>query len=538
MLKSLILKNLALAKEIQIAFEDGFNILTGETGAGKTVLTYALNLLMGQKANSQMVRQGESSGYVEAHFEIDSLLEVQKFLTHHGIEFVENEYLILKREIVLNGKSKSFLNHSLVPSSLIRSLSPHLIEMASQNETQQLRHEPVQLNILDLFGRHEKWLTPLKATYKQLQTLQSEIDELSSEKAHFEEKHELYSFQLNEIQSLDLKQGEEDELFSEYRLLATSQEKLSALNEIQSIIDQIPSFQHSINSLNPWKDQKNIKELKQDLTSASNELIEISFQLSSVKNECDLNFDRFDEIDKRLSSITLLKKKYGCLQSKQSELEKKLESLDTLDDLLLSKQAEISKLNRKLEEIETQLSISRIERADILEKQVTKQLQDLNMNGAEFIISRTAKERSGTGIDQISFFLAANRGEKAASLKERASGGELSRIFFALKSLFASFEELPILIFDEVDANIGGETATIVGEKLKELGKSRQVIAITHFPQVAKQADYHLKVEKREIDQRTLTYVNALNKEMRQEELLRMLGGNPFIDRDKGLPIG
>lgn len=519
MLKWLKITNVALIEKCHISFESGFNILTGETGAGKTALTQALALLMGEKADPKMVRAGEERALVEASFEIDKIPSLISLLEEQGINVDLSEELLVKREIVLNGKNKSHIAGAQVSSSVVRDLSELLIERATQNATHKLRTSEEQLRIID--SAHLPLLALYSTAYRDLKAKESSINELLLSRGELAEKLELYRHQLNDIEKLEFQEGEEDELFAEYRTLSTSQEMISELSEVRECLESLPSLQSLVAPLKKY----GLEEVSHLIASAGNEIIEASFQLASKLSETNFDAERFDEIESRLSDLAHAKKKYGDLKVKEAYLRDKIAQFENFEERLEKLQAEQTALEKEVICLAGKLREARKKQAEKLSEQVTHEIQALNMPSARILIEVKEAKRTTTGEDEIIFWLAANPGEPPVTLQDRASGGELSRIFFALKMLFAESENLPILIFDEVDANIGGETATLIGEKLKTLGQKRQVIAITHFPQVAKQADHHLRVEKEEREGRTLTQVKPLTPPEQKEEILRMLGG-------------
>jgi len=524
MLKWLNLTHLVLIDKSHIPFEPGFNILTGETGAGKTALTEALNLLLGAKGQQEMIRAGEKEAIIEAAFDITNALAARAFLDHHAIAYDLSEPLIVKRILSKTGKNRSFIGTTQVPMNLVRELTIRLIEIASQHATIHLRQKESQLALLDLAAEAKEALESYQSTYRKLQESEETLAQLCADKADLSEKIELYRYQAEEIDTLALQEGEEEALFDEYRQIGAKQDEFTDLKDVLETIDHLPSFQGAVDTLTKYGHT----EIAHALKGAANELIEVSFTLSNALSSIEEDPNRLEEIDKRLTEIGCLKKKYGDISLKKAFLDERLSTYETLDDSILDAKQAVDALKKLLLEKGAVLTDLRQKGAQRLAKQVTDELQSLNMASALFEIAIQPINPHLSGCDEVTFMLTPNKGEGAVSLQKRASGGELARIFFALKFVLADQENLPILIFDEIDANIGGETATIIGQKLRELGTHRQVIAITHFPQVASSANNHLKVVKAERNQRTITQVIPLDKTAKKDELLRMLGGHSF----------
>lgn len=524
MLHALSLHAFILIDHLSITFDRGFHVLTGETGAGKTLLIQAIHLLTGKKVSADLIRKGEDKAVIEATFHIDHLPKVQEILTSSGIDYDPDELLILRREVHKNAKNRIFVNAQMAPLSLLSDLGPHLIELVGQNTSQSIRQPGAQREFLDLFGQID--LAPFQTSYAEGQALQAELQTLIEETQ--KEGKERLKWEWEEWEQFDYQEGEETSLFEEYKGLANSKESLDKLSALQNGLDD-PALLTSLAALQKLSPDAALSE---HLESAIVHLQEASFYVSKKLDAIEGSPERFQELETRLSTLNRLMKKYRLTAS---EIPTHLESLKLRIDTLETLDEKLETLNKKIRQKEDEnlalakaLSEKRKTAAKTLSQELEKELHALNFPHAKAPIHFEERPIGPHGIDSVTFLLAANTGEDPASLKDQSSGGEVARYLFALKILLATKAGLPTLIFDEIDANIGGETATLVGQKLKTLGETTQVLAITHFPQVARFADHHLHIAKKEQDGRTLTEITPLSSTEKDQELLRMLGGSPL----------
>lgn len=501
MLERLRLKNIALIDEVEIAFTAGLNIISGETGAGKTILIQAINYLLGQKGDSGVIRKDSDRALIEGIFYAN---HITPLLQEGGIE--PDELLIIKRELNKNGKNRCFINAQPVPLSFLQKIGAALFELISQNAQTLLREPEYQLQILDTYGNHD--LTPLNDANAHLVKLKKQLHEY--------ENYEFKAWQLTELQELGLTDGEEEALFSEYKALSESQDRGEKLTTALSTLSD--DYTAHLIACEKITTSLNLKDASEHLRTAITNLNEASYLLHAAIDKIECAPARILELETRLSKIESLKKKHGPdLLAKQAELESAIPPYskeELFEEIESAKARQVAYANALQKEREST--------AKKLSKAVTKEIQELNMKGANFLINT-----------DFTFSLAANPGEAPASLKEKTSGGELSRLLFAIKLLLK--EAIPTLIFDEIDANIGGETATLFAKKLSALSSSRQILCITHFPQVARHADHHLLVAKSHQKGRTQVLINSLTPSQKEVELLRMLGGeavaNPQLKR-------
>ncbi|CCB89025.1 DNA repair protein RecN [Simkania negevensis] len=522
MITTLHLRHFVLIQQAVIHFEKGLNILTGETGAGKTILIQAINLLMGQKADTDVIRSGEETAIVTATFEIANLTPVHTLLNEAGIVFDPQEELIIKREISRTSKNRIFINAQLAPLQLLSQLGTHLFEVAGQNTSVALRSSDQQRETLDTFGSID--ITPFSYSYENEKKLFRHLETLKLQKVDAERVMQRIQWELEDLQAVDLSEDEEA-LFEAYKNQTNSQER------IQSLSLMIQALENSVlPTLSQFKRYLPSSEL---LETALTSLNELSFSLSSELEDLQLDPEQLEALEKKLSKLSSVKKKYRIeatdIPKRLATLEQELKHYEELDAKIetLEKAHEAAKL--ECDVLAQNLTKARIIAQKTLEEALTQEIRLLNMADATFQIEIAPKEIGPDGADQVIFYLSANRGEKPALVKSKTSGGELSRLFFALKLLLAAKEAIPILIFDEIDSNIGGETATLIGEKLLELSQSRQVLCITHFPQVARFATHHLLISKKIDGERTHTTIESLEGSQKKEELLRMIGGKATL---------
>lgn len=534
MLKHLRITNIILVESAEIPFEAGFNVLSGETGSGKSAILHALALIAGERAEATLVRHGTDKGIVEAAFEIDALPALLHLLEESGISHQAGEELIIRREIsATTGKSRAFVNNQQTQQALLKQVCAHLLEIVGQHINQRLLSVDSHRSMLDLFGSLESAAAEVRKSWRQEQALTQRLKELTEGEAQRLRDIEICEFELGELQNARLKEDEEEQLFAEYTLLANAEELTTKVHEVlQGLSGErqaLPLLMRSKHSLEQLaRIDTSLAPVASAYESACIELQEIAQTLRHYASRVECNPARLDEVNNRLSLINRLKKKYGAtiadMQAFQTQIEEKLHRLQHVDS-----EIEELKSAQKIAAEQTnylclQLSEHRKEAARHLNKAMTKELRALNMPKASFECRMTSQARGVHGDDHIEFFFSPNVGERQISIKECASGGELSRIMLALQGLLAGKERIPTLIFDEIDANIGGETAIVVGEKLKKIGLQHQVLCITHFPQVAKQADHHLQISKQEKGGRTLTFIKSLEANSRENELARMAG--------------
>ncbi len=538
MLKRLLINNFVLIDHCEIKFEEGLNIITGETGAGKTAILESIALILGMRADASLIRKGEAKATIEASFEVSKDKDLSALLSEAGVPFDPNEWLTIRRELVLEGKNRAFINGSGAPLPLLQKVGTLLIDLFSQHSHQTLRQTSYHRHLLDLFGGLKEELATFQQALKEEKALCAKIDKLQASQNEREKEVSYNTYVVQEIDSADLKEDEDDKLFAEYSRLSNSSELTENLS---SVVLEITESQDALLSrLNFWinrfspltSNDKSLESPLSLLTDASVSLSEAARDFSSLLSDIDNDPLRKELLEQRLELIDKLKKKYGKtfegIEKSREEAQKTLDHYLTLDETLAQHLETQHELEHKTNTLATSLTQKRKAAASHLAPLVTEILHSLNMEGSAFTVGFIQIERNSFGDEEISFFLKANSGENAAPVSSRSSGGELARLMLAITTLLAEKNQTETLLFDEIDANIGGETATKIGKTLSYLGTSRQVICITHFPQVAKHAHAHFRVQKQETNNRTLATIDKLNSQDQKQELTRMLGGSPL----------
>lgn len=528
MITLLRIHNLVLVESATIPFRKGLNILSGETGAGKTAIMQALKLIGGAKNDPKLIRHGAEKAVVEGEFTVSPHSPVWLLLEEGGFDPDPDEPLIIRREIPLDGKGRIYINQKLASLPFLKTIGEALFDIASQHASQKLGLESFQREALDAFGNHAPLLTAFQKGWEQEKQLEAELEALKTSEAVRLREIETLEREIEEIDSARLNPDEEEPLFKAYSDFATAEERSRVLEHASSLLEKCPltELNRALEKLKDLDDA--VSPIHELAKQAKIELDEVLWEMNRYRDKISFSPEKMAAMDERLKIINRLKKKYGStlaavLEWKQNnelrlnELSSSEARIEAISELL----DPLRKDNRQKGEA---LTAARSVAAASFGKEMTKELNALNMEKAIFSVQVAPKEPNGYGFDEITFLFQPNAGGKELSVKEAASGGELARIFLSLKTLLQQNGTCDSLIFDEVDANIGGKTAKLLGEKLKRLGAHTQVIAITHFPQVAAFADHHLRVRKVEENGVTCSYIDALPVEEREEELSRMVG--------------
>lgn len=539
MLVHLHVKNLALIQEVQADFGPGLNILTGETGAGKSILMGSVNLALGQKMSRGMIREGAPYALVELVFQVDSCTEEK--LKELDV-FPEEGQVIITRKLMEN-RSISKVNGEASTVGNIKKIAALLLDIHGQHEHQSLLYPEKQMEILDEFGGGEilEKKEGVKDFYIEYSRLKKELESYQIDEEQRRREMGFLEYEIQEISQAQLKPGEDQELETVYRKLANGKKITEGLGSVYQITGyegegmgaQMGRAMQKISQIREYDSElENIYSSMEDMDSLLNDL---NRELSSYLSEFVFSDEEFQETENRLDLINHLKSKYGHtieeILSYQGEKEKELERLENF-------QARKEELERKLEEQEMllkkasqELTRCRKDWASMLEEKIIQSLQDLNFLNVEFHISFREKESyTAQGKDSITFMISTNPGEPVLPLQQVVSGGELSRIMLAIKTLLADKDQTETLIFDEIDTGISGRTAQKVAEKMKVIGENHQVLCITHLPQIASQADYHYLIEKNVENMETSTRIRRLSYDDSVEELARMLGGAKITD--------
>ncbi|MDZ4383755.1 MAG: DNA repair protein RecN, partial [Thermodesulfovibrionia bacterium] len=519
---------------------------TGETGAGKSIIIDALCLALGERASTEVIRSGEKEAVVEAFFDIPPKLlnsSSRRFLQDLGIN-IENG-IILKRILSAQGKNRAYINDSMVNVQTLSEISKGIIDVHGQYEYQSLLSPDNQLDMLDAYGGLLIERQEFTAIYETQTSLKQQIAELMQKEKERAQRLDILGFQVNEIETADLKTGEEKELSEEVKILSSASLLTELANQAyESLYSSDSACLTNLSKiLNSLKEISNIDVRAADAVKSAEEAIplleETAYFLRDYKDSLNFNPERLEEIQTRLELIKGLKKKYGGnIQEVLDYREKGLRELDELqhsEEKLETLNAELKKLKNILTEKAQHLSKQRKVVAKKIEQQVVSELSSLSMPDTRFSIQITQEAGDETtddfkanskGIDKIEYLISPNIGEELKPLSKIASGGELSRVMLALKGILAKGDKIPVLIFDEIDAGIGGRAAETVGQKLKSLSASHQIICITHLPQIASYADSHLKIEKKIKAKRTTVEVRKIEKDERTVEIARMLSGD------------
>jgi len=543
MLTTLRIKNLALVSDLTLELQPGCNVITGETGAGKSIIIGALNLVLGERADRALIRSGEESCSVEATFDVQKLrVPLKKFLDENGLEPCEDHQLVLKRTFTSAGTNRQFVNGSATTLATLASIGEWLVDMHGPHDHQSLLHPAKQLAILDAFGGLEKEREAFGGLVQRRIALENEKSALVVDEKTYAQQLDLLRFQVQEISVARLQPGEDAQVEAEFhrssnaaKLLQLSQAALDLLSESDnSLLTQSGAVGRLLAELQRVDGAAaNLVELHGQATET---LRELQSAVSHYADKVDVDPARLAELEERLNLLHTLKRKYGASIAEViafgDEAGAKLQSLESRDAELARINAALGKIDGEILSAGKKLSAARKKVIPQLSKAVSKQLEDLGFKQSRFdveIKSQAALAPDGnvkaSGLDEIEFQFAPNPGEPAKPLRAIASSGEMARVMLALKTVLAAEDEIPVLVFDEVDANVGGETAHAVGDKMRQIAAKRQVFCITHLPQVASAADAHYVVAKQVKNGRTISEITLLDKKSRVTELARMLGG-------------
>ena len=586
MLTTLRIKNLALVPDLTLELQPGCNVITGETGAGKSIIIGALNLVLGERADRSLIRTGSDSCSVDAVFDVTELQvnqrgtpasgtarrgsdskhavpeagapsQLGKFLEENGLEPCEANQLVLKRTFTAGGTNRQFVNGSATTLNVLAAIGEWLVDMHGPHDHQSLLHPARQLAILDAFGSLEKEREAFGELVQRRAALESEKSALVVDEKTYAQQLDLLRFQVNEISSARLQPGEDEGVEEKFqrasnaaKLLQLSRTALDALDgNDPSLLTQAGAVGRTLQELR--RVDAGADALVELHGQAASALRELQSELSRYAEKVDVDPAQLQQLEERLDLLHSLKRKYGATLAEViafgDDAKRRLESLEQRDGELARLNGELQKIDAELLRAGKDLSAKRRKVIPQLAKAVGKQLDDLGFKQSKFdvairadsvgdeVTSLKSKESQSlltsaptlrqTGFDEIEFQFAPNPGEPAKPLRAIASSGEMARVMLALKTVLAVEDEIPVLIFDEVDANIGGETANAVGEKMKQIAARRQVLCITHLPQVAAPADAHYVVTKQIKDGRTISGIELLGKKERVTELARMLGG-------------
>ncbi|RDH83742.1 MAG: DNA repair protein RecN [endosymbiont of Galathealinum brachiosum] len=535
MLNHIRIRNFAIIDHLDLDFKDRLTTLTGETGAGKSILLGALGLLLGDRADSDSVRAGSSKAEISAEFDITQLPDVDTWLTNKELD--ADGDCLLRRRLSSDGRSRAFINGTPVPLQDMRQLGEMLVDIHGQHEHQSLMKPNMQRQLLDDYAQHAKLLNDIRKVFNEWNTKKDKLIELQEACKDKNDRVDLLRYQVSELVDLSLNKGETEALQSEHQTLANA-DKLNdntstALenlydSEDSSIYLQLSKQANLIESMLSTDDS--LSPAFEMLSEAMVQIEETASLLRDYKDNLNSDPQYFSEIETRLGIIHDLSRKHHIEPDQLIELSdsltKELNELENADENLSQLESDVIKLDKKYKNLAIKLTNSRTKTAKTLNKQISESMQTLGMSGGKFKIQLSETNNASiNGSDQIEYMVSTNAGQPFKALAKTASGGELARISLAIQMITAQQGRIPTLIFDEVDSGVGGGIAEIVGKHLRMLGESRQVFCITHLPQVASQAHHHMQVYKHSDGKETRTEIIPLEMEQRIDEISRMLGG-------------
>jgi len=550
MLRKLYIKNYALIDELEVDFRAGLNIITGETGAGKSIIIGAMGLLLGDRAQSDAVRQGTEKAVVEGVFIVPE--STAKALA--DLVELNGEELILRREVFSNGRSRAFANDSPVTGAVLSSIGNFIADLHGQHAHQALLNVDTHIRYLDSFGMDKALLQELRDSFTRFRNLNGKLEELVSLQQTAKEKQELLQFQVKQISDADPKPGEEEELEKEEKVLSNAEKIFQIAGELQKMLYEgensvSENLSRAVSLFDTLvKIDSSLEKWRNECDSARIAVEEISLGLNEYVSSVEFNPEKLQEIRDRLGLFSMLRKKYGpTMEEVLNFLHKAKEELDSIENVeeqISDIHLDLSKEVNILSDLCIRVSKMRKELAKNLEARIEESLKELGLNKAAFEV-RLTKNRSDSGsvvvdnvrcdvtpdgVDRAEFFISLNSGESVRPLAKVASGGEISRIMLSLKKVFAETDQIPVLIFDEIDNGISGRIARIVGKKLKEVSENHQIICITHLPQIASLGDAHYSVVKHIDNGRTLTSIRLLSDDERVSEVAKLLGGESVTE--------
>ncbi|MEE9169346.1 MAG: DNA repair protein RecN [bacterium] len=552
MLKQLFIKNFALLEELSVEFSPGFNVLTGETGTGKSLVVNALNSILGEKVSTDMLRSGADKAVVEGIFDTYSA-GITRILSEHDIEPAHDE-LILRRELNQSGRSRTFINDCLAQMSVLKKVSDLLVDLHGQHEHQSLLRSENHQVYLDAYGGLFHLVEPVGRLYSDIMKAQQSLASLRTKAAALHEKQEFIQFQIKEIESLSLYTGEEEERIGEEKVLANHEKLVALCNEVYSLLYDRQEAAYAgigtaLERLNELAEiDKQFADMAQLLSSAYMNVEEVARFVNEYVSGAEYDQDRLENIRERLSQINRIKKKYALpvseILEKLDSLKRDLSSIENLDSDLEELESQLLLKKNELSNCCVELSNLRKKAARGLEREIQEIIRQIGMENARLRIAfdHFDRENGGgilldnglvakpVGVDRIAILASTNPGEDFKPLAQIASGGELSRIMLAIKSVLAGKDQIGVLVFDEIDIGISGRVAESVGRKLRDLSKSHQVICVTHLPQIASYADRHFTVRKLVTNGETFTTVQSLDRSERVKEIASLLGGEKVTD--------
>lgn len=536
MLKQLYIKNFTLIDELNISLYPGFSVITGETGAGKSIILGAIGLLLGNRADSKAIKAGRDRCVIEAHFDL-SRYGMQKFFDDNDIDYDADD-TIIRRELTAAGKSRAFINDTPVPLTRMRELGEQLVDIHSQHQNLLLQKEDFQLNVVDIIAQDADQLKVYQKEYDAYRKAKELLEELKAEIAKNRENEEFMRFQHKELDDANLQEGELEQLEQEAETLSHSEDIKTALYEADSalsgendsILDKLKNATHHLENI--CDVYPSMADVAGRMQSSYIELKDIAQEISSSVDHVEFDPNRLDAINTRLDKLYTLQQKFHVetvteLIATRDRIAEQLSHIDNGDEDIEEKEKEVAALLAKAEKQAALLTSIRQKSAKAIEKEMKGRLIPLGIPNVRFEIAFAEKPLSGNGADKVSFLFSANKSTQLQPVSQVASGGEIARVMLSLKAMISGAVKLPTIIFDEIDTGVSGKIAEKMADIMEEMGlQNRQVLSITHLPQIAAKGSHHYKVLKEETENGTISHMKELNNQERIEEIAQMLSGS------------
>ena len=540
MLKHLYIKNFTLIDQLDIAFHSGFSVITGETGAGKSIILGAIGLLLGNRADSKQIKQGEKKCTIEAHFDLSNY-GFEPFFEEHDIDF-EPEDTIVRRELTATGKSRAFINDTPVSLQMMRALGEQLIDIHSQHQNLLLQKDDFQLNVVDIIAQDSKELATYRLAYQNYKDAERRLSDMKAQIAKTQENEEFMRFQFNELDTANLVEGRQEELEQESETLSHSEDIKTAFYEADNLLNDedngiLRKLGQSLDCLaNIEKVYPKAQELMQRLSAAHIELKDIAGEIGSEVESIDFDPLRLDNINQQLDLLNTLEQKFHVSTEKElieirDNIAEQLKNIDNSDEELELLEQEVGAKLADCKKQAEKLTILRRKAVKIVEEQMSSRLIPLGIPNVRFKVDLSSKPLAQDGADKVQFLFSANTSTKMEPVAQVASGGEIARVMLSLKAMVSGAVKLPTIIFDEIDTGVSGKIAQKMALIMQEMGdNNRQVISITHLPQIAALGSSHYKVEKEETEEGTRSQMRKLTKDERVKEIAQMLSGADVSD--------
>ena len=538
MITSLNIRNYALIENLNIDFTKGLTVITGETGAGKSIIIDSIDLLLGQRANSSIIRTGANSCVISATFDISKNIKAKNVLADLSIEY-ENE-IIIRRQIDISAKSKAYINDIPVSVSSLSNIGKYLVDFYAQNKSNMLFEESYQRQIIDIIAGNCNLLNKLSVKYDELEKLNSKKEDIEKSNTDREKMLDLYKYQIQEIKKANLSIDEEENIEKDLPKLKNAEKIQNITKEMisilykqdNSIIDNLSTIAKQIDLLQKYG--INVDNISKNINLSISQLDDVYREIEEIYNGIDVSSEALDLMLERQQLIKKLKSKYGktiqgiidyCV-----DLEEKVKTLENYDINIEKVQKEIDELLKEITKICEEISSNRKKASCHISKKIMMELEDLNMKNSQFEIALEKTEITRTGFDKLEFMFSANKGEKLYPIALVASGGEISRLMLALSTTISENYNVDTIIFDEIDTGTSGKTGDKIGKKLKSLSKNRQVISISHLAQIASSANNHIKIYKETQQDRNITKAKILNQKERIEEIAKIISGEQITE--------